>query len=229
MVAPYDTDMSDFKPRWQDIDHVLLDMDGTILDLAFDNYFWAELVPQRYALARGLSVQAAMDELRPQFVAIEHTLPWYCTDHWSRVTGLNLAALKREVRERVAFIGGSLGFLEAIKASGRPLWLVTNAHRDSWQVKLEQVGLATLFDAIVSSHDYGAPKEDARFWDALQAQHPFDRQRALFADDSLPVLRAARAYGIGHVVAMRRPDSTMPARLITEFESAEGLGALLPL
>lgn len=218
-----------FRPDWNAIEHVLLDMDGTILDLAFDNYFWMELVPQRYAQARGLNLPAALAELEPKFRAIEHTLPWYCTDHWSRVTGLNLRQLKEEVRERVAFIGGSLAFLEAIKASGRPLLLCTNAHRDSWEVKLDQLGLRPMFDAIVSSHDYGAPKEDPRFWDALQKQHPFVRERALFADDSLPVLRAARDYGVGHIVAMRRPDSTRPSREITEFDSADGLGFLLPL
>ena len=213
---------------WAGIDHVLLDMDGTILDLAFDNYFWMELVPQRYSQRRGLSLEAGLAELLPQFRAIEHTLPWYCTDHWSRVTGLNLRQLKEEVRERVTFIGGSLEFLHAVKASGRALWLVTNAHPDSWQVKLEQVQLTPMFDAIISSHDYGAPKEDPRFWQALQSQHPFDPARALFADDSLPVLRAARDYGIGHVVAMSRPDSRLPPRPMEDFIAAEGLGALLP-
>ncbi len=217
------------KPDWSRIDHVLLDMDGTILDLAFDNYFWGQLVPQRYADARGLSLEQAYAELKPQFRAIEHTLPWYCTDHWSRITGLNLKQLKHEVRERVAFIGNSPAFLGAVKASGRPLWLVTNAHPDAWQIKLDQLGLRAQFDVIVSSHDYGAPKEHPQFWDALQAAHPFDRSRALFADDSLPVLRAARAYGVGHVVAMRRPDSTQPPREIAEFDSTDGLGDLLPL
>ena len=147
----------------------------------------------------------------------------------SGVTGLNLRQLKEEVRERVTFIGGSLEFLHAVKASGRALWLVTNAHPDSWQVKLEQVQLTPMFDAIISSHDYGAPKEDPRFWQALQSQHPFDPSRALFADDSLPVLRAARDYGIGHVVAMSRPDSRLPPRPMEDFIAAEGLGALLPL
>ena len=34
---------------WNAINTVLLDMDGTILDLHFDNYFWKEYVPQKYA------------------------------------------------------------------------------------------------------------------------------------------------------------------------------------
>jgi putative hydrolase of the HAD superfamily len=219
----------DAQLDWSRIDHVLLDMDGTVLDLAFDNYFWGELVPQRYALANQISLEESYAVLRPRFRAIEHTLPWYCTDHWSRETGLNLKALKQEIREQVAFIGGSLEFMQAVKASGRALWLVTNAHPDAWQIKLDQVNLRPMFDVIVSSHDYGAPKEQPAFWQSLQAQHPFDPARALFADDSLPVLRSARNYGIGQIVAMRHPDSTQPPRVIDEFPSAGGLGELLPI
>jgi 5'-nucleotidase len=226
--------MKKAQPDWSRIDHVLLDMDGTILDLAFDNYFWMDLVPQRYAQARGLTLEAAHEELLPKFRAIEHTLPWYSTDYWSEVTGLNLKQLKHEIRERVAFIGNSLAFLEAVKASGRQLWLVTNAHPDAWQIKLDQVGLRPMFDVIASSHQFGAPKEHPAFWEALQARHAFPRQSSLFADDSLPVLRAARAYGVGQIVAMRRPDSTRPPRQLTEAEGREfawsdGLGDLLPL
>jgi putative hydrolase of the HAD superfamily len=38
------------------IDTVLLDMDGTILDLKFDSHFWRELVPTKYAAANALTV-----------------------------------------------------------------------------------------------------------------------------------------------------------------------------
>jgi len=48
---------------WGDINTVFLDMDGTLLDLNFDNHFWLEHVPQRYAEARGLEPAAAKVEL----------------------------------------------------------------------------------------------------------------------------------------------------------------------
>lgn len=35
-----------FDIAWQEVDTVLLDMDGTLTDLAFDNYFWQTLVPE---------------------------------------------------------------------------------------------------------------------------------------------------------------------------------------
>lgn len=219
----------DLPLDWSRVDTVLLDMDGTVLDLAFDNYFWTELLPQRYAERRGVSVDAGLAELAPRLAAVEHTLAWYSLDYWSQLTGLNLAELTLQVRERIVPLPGSVDFLHAVRASGRPLWLVTNAHRDSWQPKLEQTGIGPLFDRIVSSHDHGAAKEDAAFWTRLQQAHPFERARALFVDDNLRVLRAAEAHGIGQILAIRRPDSRRPARNCPGFAAIDGLHCLLPL
>lgn len=215
--------------NWSAIEWVILDMDGTILDLAFDNYFWRELVPQRYAAARGLSLEQARAELLPKFIEVQHTLPWYCTDYWSRITGLDMAALKHEIRHRIAPLQGAVEFLDTVRASGRPLWLATNAHRDSWSLKLEHTGLSDRFDRIHCSHDFGAPKEDARFWQRLQAAHPFDPARALFVDDSLPVLESARRYGIGQVVAIRHPDTSLPQRELGALAAVDRLADLLPI
>jgi HAD superfamily hydrolase (TIGR01509 family) len=214
--------------NWENVEWVILDMDGTVLDLAYDNFFWRQLVPQRYAEAHGLTLEQARIALEPRFLEIQHTLPWYCTDHWSRLTGLDLAALKRETKHRIGPLEGSVEFLHVVKASGRKLWLATNAHRDSWSIKLEHTGLRPLFEQIICSHDFGAPKEDPQFWQRFIAQHPFAIERALFVDDSLPVLRAARDFGVGQVVAISHPDTTMPPREISEFPSVARLGHLQP-
>lgn len=192
---------------WTKIEWVMLDMDGTILDLAYDNYFWRELLPQRYAEAHGLTLEDARARLLPRFQAVQHTLPWYCTDYWTQVTGLDVAGLKREIRDRIRVLEGAEQFLRAVKQSGRQLWLATNAHRNSWMLKLEQTGLSHYFDEIVCSHDFGAPKEDQVFWRRLAQAKPFQPDRTLFVDDSLPVLGSARAYGIAQVVGLRHPDS----------------------
>ncbi len=211
---------------WHSVECVLLDMDGTVLDLAFDNYFWRQLVPERYAQKHGLSVAAARAELDPKFAAIQHTLPWYCTDHWSAVTGLDMAALKREVRHRIRPIEGVETFLQLIRNSGRALWIVTNAHRDSWRLKLEHTGFRRYFDRVISSHDFGYPKEDQRFWAAMRTAHDFDPARALFADDSMPVLSSAQAFGIHQVIGIRKPDSELPGRPIPAMRSVETLAEL---
>lgn len=214
---------------WSAVDHVLLDMDGTILDLAFDNLFWRVTVPSEYGKLHGLTPNEALAKLEPHFREIQGTLNWYCLDYWSRYTGLNLAQLKSGMRERITPLAGAEDFLSAVKASDRHLWLATNAHRDSWRLKMEQTGLTAWFGRVISSHDFGFPKEDPRFWQTLRAEHPFDPSRALFADDSLPVLRAAKAYGIGQIIAMRRPDTGLPEREISEFPSVVTLAELLPI
>lgn len=212
--------------NWQTADWVLLDMDGTVLDLAFDNYFWRELVPERYARKHGLTLDAARAELAPKFTAIEHTLPWYCTDHWSAETGLDMAGLKREIRTRIQPIPGVEEFLQMVQHSGRHLWIVTNAHRDSWQLKLEHTGFGRYFERVISSHDFGYPKEDLRFWAAMHAAHEFNPQRSLFVDDSMPVLSSAQAFGIAQVIGIRKPDSGLPGRPIPSMRSVETLAEL---
>ena len=46
-----------------DCETLMLDMDGTLLDLAFDNYVWKTLIPERYAGTHGLPVDEARREL----------------------------------------------------------------------------------------------------------------------------------------------------------------------
>ena len=202
---------------WDRVDTVLLDMDGTLLDLGFDNYFWLELVPERFAARQQRPVSEVLVQLMSRFAAKQGTLDWYCVDYWSRELDLDIAALKREVGERVRFLPGAQQFLVQLRSRGLQVVLVTNAHRASLSVKAQQTGLIEYFHSTVSSHEYGVPKEHPHFWPKLEAQLQFDRQRALMVDDNLAVLRAARDYGIGQVVAVTRPDSAQPLRVVDEF------------
>jgi 5'-nucleotidase len=214
-------------PRWEAIDTVLLDMDGTLLDLRFDSYFWLELVPERYAAQNGLTLAEARAVLGPLFAGKQGTLDWYCTDFWSRELSLDIAAMKHEVREHVRFLPGAEEFLQALRDRGLRVALVTNAHRDSLKVKATQTGLTNYFDAVFSSHSFGMPKEHPEFWRQLQAALHFDPARTLFVDDSHAVLEAARRHGIAHIFAISRPDSTLSAREMREFMSVEAVSELL--
>lgn len=203
-------------------------MDGTLLDLRFDNYFWRELVPERFAELRGISPAVAREELAPRFAARQGTLEWYCTDFWTREIGFDVAGLKHEAREHIRFLPGAVSFLESVRGSGRRLVLITNAHHDSLRIKAAQTGLAAYFDLLISSHSYGFPKENAQFWRELDAGLVYGADQALFVDDSLPVLQAARAHGIAQVFAVARPDSTEPSRAIKEFPAVHSVSDLLP-
>lgn len=212
---------------WDAIDTVLVDMDGTLLDLAFDTFFWRELVPQRYARLHGLTLLAAQATLAPRFEARVGTLEWYCLDHWTRDLGLDLKTLKIEHREHIRFLPGAQEFLASVRARGKRLVVVTNAHRDTFAVKAERTGIDRLVDSVVCSHDFAAPKESAAFWQALEAHAPFDRRRTLLIEDSLPVLAAARDYGVRHTLAIRRPDSQLPPRTIADFAAVDGVHELV--
>lgn len=204
---------------WPDIDTVLLDMDGTLLDLHFDNHFWLHHLPQRYAQVHGTSLAMAQMELQPLFEHNAGQLNWYCLDFWTKELDLPILALKHEIAELIALRPHADTFLKAVKGAGKRLVLITNAHRDSLSLKLERIELAPWFDRLITSHDYGYPKEAAQFWDALQADIGFDPARALFIDDTLPILRSARAWGIGHLLAVCEPDSRKGPKNTEEFEA----------
>ncbi len=212
---------------WKQIDNVFLDMDGTLLDLRFDNHFWLEFVPQCYARDNGLSLADAKAELLARYKGREGTLEWYCVDHWSRELGLDIVLLKQEVEHLIAVHPHVVDFLGAVRRAGKRLALVTNAHQKTLAFKLERTPLGGYFDQVISSHDVGRPKEDAEFWPRLHASMPFDAERTLFVDDSLPVLRSARGYGIRWLIAVIRPDSSQAEREVVEFPSIRDFSLLM--
>lgn len=215
--------------RWQDIDTVLLDMDGTLLDLAYDNWFWQLEVPSRYAERVGKTLEQALPEVEAAIRGQEGTLNWYCTDFWSRQLQIDIQALKRASRERIGYRAGAEDFLRALQQSGKRNYLVTNASPDSLAIKAERTGLGQYFDAMHSSHTFGAAKEHDAFWPSLQQVIDFDPARTLMVDDSLPVLNSAQRFGIGHIWSIRQPDSSRPARAHTDpFPAIDGFHEVLP-
>ena len=207
--------------NWNTIDTVLLDMDGTLLDLHFDNHFWVEYLPQRYAEHHGQSLAWAKREIHPLMDRIQGKLDWYCLDFWTRELGLPIVELKREIAHLIRLRPDADIFLRALQQSGRQVILITNAHRDALSLKMERVELRTYFQRLISSHDFGYPKEEQAFWHALRAEVEFDPQRTLFVDDGLGILRAARQYGIAQLLAVRQPDSQGALRDTEEFAAVE--------
>ena len=212
---------------WACVDTVLLDMDGTLLDLRFDNWFWLNFVPSRYAAANGISEAEAQTELAPRFKNVAHTLQWYCIEYWTRELKLDIPALKRETLERVGFLPGAEDFLRKLRSRGKRVLLITNSHPTTLAIKNERVALTQYFDACYSSQPFEAPKEHSAFWPRLAAREGFSPQRTLFVDDSLYVLECARAYGIGHLRAVRCPDSGAPPQTTGDFAAIDRVAELL--
>ena len=213
--------------QWLRIETVLLDLDGTLLDLAFDNHFWRTRVPQAWGSSRCLSLRAAQAQLQSRFRSREGTLDWYCIDYWSRELELDIAELKQSDAHLIRWLPGAREFLGRVRALGKRLVLLTNAHPTTLAIKEARTQVSQHFDAGFSSHVFGAPKEHARFWSELAKVERFDPARSLFVDDSPPVLRTARAAGIGMLYAVRRPDSSAAPRVQEEFPAVDAVADLL--
>lgn len=223
--------------EWNSIDTVLFDMDGTVLDLHFDNHFWEDLVPARYAERHGLEKAEAQALLRKRYENVKGTLDWYCLDFWSKSLAMDIPGMKEEARHKIALRPFALEFLQRLRNSGRTALLVTNAHPDSLNLKMRHTGIAEHFDHTISSHTVGSratgsqplrlAKENAGFWHALRQQHPFDPQRTLLIDDSLPVLRCAAAEGIRHLLAIRQPDSQRAPLQPEEFMQLDDFNQIM--
>lgn len=209
---------------WREVDCVILDMDGTLLDLHFDNQLWRELLPRRYAERAGLSLDSAREQVLTRLAARHGTLPWYCLEHWSETFGVDMHALERELGHLIGARPGAVDFLRFVRARGLPQVLATNAHPASLARKLAATGIGEHFTNVISAHDLGASKEYPEFWQALTAAAPFDPARTLFIDDNAQVRGAARAWGIAHVYGIAQPDSRGPrlcaddARLLESFD-----------
>ncbi|MEW5782961.1 MAG: GMP/IMP nucleotidase [Pseudomonadota bacterium] len=212
---------------WNAIDTVLLDMDGTLLDLHFDNHFWQAHVPLRYAEAKGLPLDAAREALMARYSARAGTLDWYSVDYWETELELDIMALKAEVAHLIAVHPSVVAFLARLRELGKRVVLATNAHHKSITLKMAKTGLEPHFDAIVSAHALGFAKEQRGFWEKLRAIEPFAPERTLLVDDSLPVLDAARAYGIRHLISVRRPDTKQPPKDTRDYLAIDSFEELL--
>ena len=202
-------------------------MDGTLLDLHFDNHFWLEHVPKKLSEKHGISLQAAKDIMAVETQQVMGTLSWYCLDFWAEKLDIDIVEAKREIEHLISIREDSLPFINALKASGRDVILVTNAHPDSLSLKVEHTQLNNHIDQLISTHEFYVTKESQVLWQRLQARLGFNPEHTLFVDDSLGILKAAQDFGIKHLLAVSNPDSRQPAREISEFPSIQDYRYLL--
>ncbi|NNC97485.1 MAG: GMP/IMP nucleotidase, partial [Gammaproteobacteria bacterium] len=209
--------------EWDNIDTVLLDMDGTLLDLAFDNLFWVKLVPEHYAKTHNMSHSDVIESLAPHFEQKRHSLDWYNLDYWSDYLKIDLAALKVAHQQHIDFLPMAEFFLQRLQKQEQQVLIVTNADPKAYMIKHAKTGVGDWVDEVITSHDLGYPKEEQDFWHVLQEHVGFDKSTSLFVDDSPRVLQAAHDYGIEHVAAICKPDTSREGSAFTDESSLQEL------
>ncbi len=212
---------------WQTIETVFLDMDGTLLDLHFDNHFWLEHMPQRYAQKHSLTLEEARKDLVANYQSFEGSLKWYCLDHWQEVLQMDIVSLKHEVADRIAIRNNVIEFLKFLRLKGKRLVLLTNAHKKTVDLKFQYINLRPYFDRIITAHDIGLAKEESGFWERLDKVEDFDKASSLFIDDNLDVLNTADRYGIKNLLAILKPDSQQAEKNTDKFTAIECYAQLM--
>jgi len=209
------------------IKYVLLDMDGTLLDLYFDDYFWGHLVPEKYAERHGITFGRAVDKLTKRYGHHKGTLNWADVDFWSEELDLDIPALKEQIKHLIEVHPHVEVFLRKLKGSERKVFLVTDAHYKVLDLKMKKTRLGGYFDACITSFEIGYPKEDMRFWYRLYEKLAFDKQDTLFVDDTERILKTAKEFGIGYVVYKARANSRKEASVSRHFPAITDFRELL--
>ena len=214
--------------NWHYIDTVLLDMDGTLLDRHFDDHFWLEHVPVRWAVRNGKDLEFARRHLHALFRSQENTLNWTDLDYWSDRLKMDIPLLKEEVDHLIAVHPFVVEFLLFLKQQRKSVWLVTNAHSKTLDLKMKKTRLGAYFDGIISAHQVGLPKEDTRFWPALQDFVPYIPKRTMLGEDSETNLQTAAAYAIEYLIYVGRFSSTANSLVSQKFATIQYFNQLIP-
>ncbi|WP_417909131.1 HAD-IA family hydrolase [Candidatus Electronema sp. PJ] len=212
---------------WDAIDTVMLDMDGTLLDKHFDDYFWEVYLPEHYSLLHNISIQEAAKELRERYRKLENSLQWSDIAHWSHELKLDISELKLRIDHLIAVHPYVQEFLEFCQRLGKRLYLVTNAHPRTLAIKLDKADIGTWFDRLICAEEVGFAKEQPQFWIRLQSMLGFDPARSLLADDTEKVLQTAARHGIGVLIHIAKPSSRRPTVYSEEYVSIDSFKELI--
>jgi putative hydrolase of the HAD superfamily len=212
---------------WSQIDDVLLDMDGTLLDRHFDNFFFEEELPRRYAALHALPFEAARDRLMVMYRSVEGELAWTDLHYWTERIGIDVVAMHKELDHMIGFLPGAEAFLQYLRELGKRVTIVTNAHHSGVAVKAAKTGLDRLVDRIVDAFEVGYLKMRPEYWPACRRLLGFDPARSLYMDDDEQCLLAAQQFGVAHLIHSARSSSQLPPAPLARFPSVSGFEPLL--
>ena len=215
-------------PPWTEIDTVMFDMDGTLLDLRFDNYFFLELIPETYAKINSISKEESLLIINRLYQEVQGTLKWYSIDYWTEKLKIDIPSLKRSVASKISTRPNAELLVSKLQKLDKRLLLVTNAHPETLRIKAEQTEIFNCFEQLISSHNLELAKENTGFWKRLKTVEPYDRNHTILIDDSLPVLRQAKIEHVKYLWGIKTPDSQREDQISCEFPLIDDFKQCLP-
>ncbi|KAE9527815.1 GMP/IMP nucleotidase [Testudinibacter aquarius] len=212
---------------WDNIDTILFDLDGTLIDLHLDAYFWKQLVPQTYADKEGLDAQTCHARIQQLYRDIEHSMQWYDIDHWAKTLDLPIREMQRQHALNTQVRSGVYPLLESLQKLDKQLILLTDSHPFSLQVKMDNCNLSSYFEQLLSSHQFQRPKMHSALWQSVYQHCQLNPDRTLLIDDMEPVLDQAKSNQMAYTLGITTPDSQQPPKQFNNHPSITDFQTLL--
>lgn len=217
------------KIDWDEIDTVLLDMDGTLIDLHHEDVFWSEMVPKAYAKKHGMELPDAKKVVFHEYEKKSpRSLMWGDVSRWEKELGLPVRSMRRRIKPLVKLHPHTLRFLRFLKKRNKRVHLVTAADPKDIDIEMAHTKIGEYFDGIYTIIDLGVTKHYPLFWKRLQSKINFDKNRTLLAEDNESILRAAKKFGIKYVVFKSKSSSRKPPRVPKGLFCVHHFDDLLP-
>lgn len=201
------------KIKWSEIDTVLLDMDGTLFDRHYEDYFWEVEIPKQYAIKTGMTFKEAKALVMELYFKQEKSLNWSNVEYWEKELGLELWNLRFQLKHLVKLHPHTLRFLRFLKKQNKKIYLVTASPQRDIEFKLGHSKIFEFFDGVCTAHEFNLPKQDILFWKKLQKKLKYSCNRTLFVDDKEDMINAAELSGIKWIIFKSKFSSKLPPKI----------------
>ena len=200
---------------FKDIECLLIDMDGVILDNAYDNDFWQNQIPEVIADSKGIAFDDAKRLAIQIFNYKKNTKDWYDVDYWSNMLNIDIEAQKRSEKSfsRISLYDGVIDTLNVLKNKTKMI-LITNAHRKTLNIKLEKYNLTPYFDEMVCAHELHYVKEDIQLWYMLRSKYRLDYEKTLLVEDTINNINVGLSAGISGAIYVGDEKFTVSDQII---------------
>ena len=200
---------------FKDIECLLIDMDGVILDNAYDNDFWQNQIPEVIADNKGIAFDDAKRLAIQIFNYKKNTKDWYDVDYWSNMLNIDIEAQKRSEKSfsRISLYDGVIDTLSVLKNKTKTI-LITNAHRKTLNIKLEKYNLTPYFDEMVCAHELNYVKEDIQLWYMLRSKYRLDYEKTLLVEDTINNINVGLSAGISGAIYVGDEKFTVSDKII---------------